>query len=299
MNIITRLRVLSDGLGTLKSTMNDNALLALIIITIASYGAVVNISRDNVAIANFQLELAEKKTDRLIQIAQIHAESQQVIAKEQQALAKEQQTPIEKVTYIDVTTPKYIIRDNDAETESAINKITVNDLTYTSEQNMLMTLAYYIGSEIGFPETIQSLLLQETLAGAYGDRIGDTNLSVGKRSYGVMQMKVATARKVMRRWPTVVQDYFPKRKTLKKVRDEEIIIELIRDDEFNIRMAALNFAMHRQASKNWAQSVVAYNTGQGAANKIIDHKSHAYYTKIVKRLIKEVRPFNLKTELST
>jgi hypothetical protein len=192
----------------------------------------------------------------------------------------------------------YVIHTSDGATEIAISTITVKGKKYTPEQRKLLEMAYYIGKEIGFPETIQSVLLQETFAGAYGDRIGDTNLPVGKRSYGVMQMKIATARKVLRAYPKLVEKYFTARKTLKKVRDEELIIKLIQDDEFNIRLAALNFAMHRKASKSWSQAVVAYNEGQGAANKIKNYKQHIYYKKVVKRLIKEVRPFNKKAKLS-
>jgi len=200
--------------------------------------------------------------------------------------------------YIDANNSKYVIKTSDGATEIAISTVTVKGIRYTPEQRKLMTMAYYIGKEIGFPETMQSLLLQETRAGALGDRIGDVNLPIGKRSYGVMQMKVATARKVLRKYPTLVPNYFPKRKSYKRVRDEEIIIKLIQDDEFNIRLAAMNFVIHRQLSKSWAKAVVAYNTGQGAANKIFEPKKHVYYVHIVKKLISEVRPFNTKTKLS-
>ncbi len=177
--------------------------------------------------------------------------------------------------------------------------IKINGIHYTAEQRKLMTMAYHIGSEYGFPETIQSLLLQETRAGMIGDRIGDTMLPFGRRSYGVMQMKVATARKVLRKNRTLVAEYFPTRKTYKRVRDEEIMILLIQDDEFNINMAALNFVIHRSQSKNWAHAIVGYNTGQRGANKLSSHKDHKYYTQIVKKLISEVRPFNQLLQLNT
>ena len=194
--------------------------------------------------------------------------------------------------FIDSHDNNYIIGTSDAKTEISISTITVKGKKYTPEQRKLMEMAFHIGKEIGFPETIQSILLQETQAGAYGDRIGDINLPIGKRSYGVMQVKVATARKVLKKYPKLVEKYFPVRKELKRVRDEEIIIKLIQDDEFNIRLASLNFLMHRKASKNWAQAVVAYNTGQGKANKIREHKKHQYYLKVLNKLIKDVRPFN-------
>lgn len=205
-------------------------------------------------------------------------------------------TPVN--VFIDPNNQKYAIETSDGVTEIEISMIKVNNRTYTPEQRKLMTMAFHIGQDVGFPETIQSLLLQETQAGAYGDRIGDTNLRIGKRSYGVMQMKVATAKKVLKKYPKLIPKYFPTRKTLKRVRDEELIIRLIQDDEFNIRLAALNFNIHRKQSKSWAQAVVAYNTGQGTANKINYPKKHIYYNHILKRMISEVRPFNRETNLT-
>ena len=111
-------------------------------------------------------------------------------------------------------------------------------------------------------------------------------------------MKVATARKVLKKYKTLVPKYFPNRKTYKRLRDEEIIIKLIQDDKFNIRLATLNFAIHRKKSRNWSQAVVAYNTGQGAANMIDEPKKHIYYRHILKKLVSEVRPFNTKTNLT-
>jgi hypothetical protein len=169
---------------------------------------------------------------------------------------------------------------------------------YNEEQVRLLTLAYQIGSTIGLPETVQAILIQETQAGAYGDRIGDTNLPLGKRSYGVMQMKVATARGILKKHPKIVHRYFPKRKVLKKVRDEEIIIELIQNDAFAINMATLNVAYHRKRSKSWSIAVIAYNTGQSVANKVKNPKAHKYYKHIVRRIINNVRPFNKEFGLS-
>ena len=176
--------------------------------------------------------------------------------------------------------------------------VSVSNSKYNEEQIRLLTLAHEIGLTVGFPETVQAILIQETLAGAYGDRIGDTNLPLGKRSYGVMQMKVATARGILKKYPTLVGTYFPKRKVLKKVRDEEIIIKLIQNDIFAIKLAALNVAYHRERSKSWAVAVVAYNTGQGRANKIKNHREHIYFKHIVRRITNEVRPFNKKFGLS-
>jgi len=197
-------------------------------------------------------------------------------------------------SYLDESQTNYVIETPTGVIHVPYKSIVVNGIRYTPEQRKLMGIAYLIGMEFDFPETMQALLLQESSAGQAG-RIGDTSLKMGKRSYGVMQVKVATARKVMRKFQSIVPKYFPTRKYYKRLRDEEIIIKLIQDDEFGIRIAALNFTIHRANSRNWAHAVVAYNRGQRGANKIADVKKHKYYRKIVQRLIKSVRPFNAKT----
>ena len=76
------------------------------------------------------------------------------------------------------------------------------------------------------------------------------------------------------------------------IRDEEIIIALIQDDVFSIKVGSLYFAHQRKTAKNWAMAIVSYNAGMSRAKKIKKLKEHDYYRKIVRRLIKEVRPFN-------
>jgi len=270
-----------------------NSLISIFIISITIYGVATTISENKVAIANAQVRVAEieaRSRGEVMKYTSLGNEVRTAINNPRQ------NTPVN--VYIDTASSNYIIESSDAATEVAISTVTVKGTKYTSEQTHLMTTAFHVGKEVGFPETIQSLLLQETRAGAYGDRIGDLNLPTGKRSYGVMQIKVATARKVLNNYKKLVPEYFPTRKTYKRLRDEEIIVELIKNDEFNIRLAALNFALHRKRSKNWSHAVVAYNTGQRGANAIVEHKKHVYYGHIVKRLISEVRPFNREAKLT-
>ncbi len=293
-----------------------NSLVSMSIIAFSAFMITTTVSEHNadgqrvkLDIAQANIAMADVESARLIEIAKIEAAAKidimkyQARAEEARAAAnpyviaaEQSKQPVN--VYIDTANSNYVVETSDGATEIAISTIRVRGVKYTPEQRKLMTMAFHIGQEFGFPETIQSLLLQETLAGAYGDRIGDTNLPIGFRSYGVMQMKVGTARKVLRKYSALVPNYFPNRKTYKRLRDEEIIIKLIQDDEFNIRLASLNFTMHRKRSKSWAQAVVGYNTGQGAANRITEPKKHKYYTKILKRLISEVRPFNRETKLS-
>jgi len=258
----------------------------------------VDIAHAQVEIQKTQLEIARERgnAQRDIMKYQVRIEETRAAANPYVVASNNIVPPVN--VYIDAGNLNYVIETSDGATEIAISTIKVKGIRYSSEQRKLMTIAFHVGKEVGFPETVQSFLLQETLAGAFGDRIGDTNLPIGKRSYGVMQIKVATARKVLKSNRKLIPKYFPSRKTYKRVRDEEIIIKLIQDDEFSIRLGALNFAMHRKQSRNWAHAVISYNMGQSGANKVKNPKEHVYYGYILKRLIKEVRPFNKKTSLT-
>lgn len=164
--------------------------------------------------------------------------------------------------------------------------------SYTDEQERILKLAYEVGNEIGWPETMQAIVMQETLAGHYGYRIGDLNLPVGKRSYGIAQVKVATARFVLNNYHELKDQYFGTRK-LRRITDEEIIVLLMTDDEACMVIAARNFELMLKFSKGkWASAVAAYNQGLGGARKIENPRQFKYVKEIVHRIKKQVRPFN-------
>lgn len=163
---------------------------------------------------------------------------------------------------------------------------------YTDEQERILKLAYEVGKEIGWPETMQAIVMQETLAGHFGYRIGDLNLPVGKRSYGIAQVKVATARFVLNNYHELKDQYFGTRK-LRRVTDEEIIVLLMTDDEACMVIAAKNFKlMLRYAKGSWPYAVAAYNQGWGGAREMENPRQFKYVKEIVHRIKKQVRPFN-------
>ncbi len=163
---------------------------------------------------------------------------------------------------------------------------------FTSEQERVLKLAYDVGQEIGWPETIQAIVLQESLAGGFGYKVGDANLRVGKRSYGVAQVKVATARFVLNNYHELKDQYYGARK-LRSVHDEEIIVLLMTDDEACMVIASRNFElMLKNAKGQWAKAVAAYNQGWGGQKKIQNHRKFIYVKHIQRRIKKQVRPFN-------
>ncbi len=156
----------------------------------------------------------------------------------------------------------------------------------TDEQLGLLQTAYAVGYEDGgieHAEMLQGVLLQETIAGQLG-RIGHMTARVGKRSYGVMQVKVSAARDVLR-----------KHKELGRFRsDEALIVALMTDDELNIQMAS-KFLLHlKQKTKSDEAALVAYNIGLRASRKIAAPDSFKYVVRTQRNLTEVVQPFNQK-----
>ena len=251
-----------------------------------------------IATINAKTEQARKKIEAEIKKTEAEVQKAEMVAREEEALAAQNPYALaarereDQSIVLTIKGPGYNVGNIDSETEVSFQPVEVNGRKYNHQQRNLLTLAFHIGSEIGYPESIQSILLQETLAGAFGNRIGDTNLPTLKRSYGVMQVKASTARYVLKLNPDIRKKYFPQFNSAKLIRDEEIIILLIQDDVFNIKVGSLYFAHQRKTATSWAMAIVSYNAGMGRAKKIENLKEHDYYRKIVRRLIKEVRPFN-------
>ena len=140
----------------------------------------------------------------------------------------------------------------------------------TQEQAELLIYAYKVAKADGHkdPSVLQGIIWQESRAGAWeghevaGDEYG---LKVGKRYYGVGQIKVAAARDVFAKYP---QD-FPG--FTAKTTDEEIIAHLIMDKHFNVRIASkyLYMMTHRDNGTKRPTNfgITAYNQGIGGAVK--------------------------------
>lgn len=157
--------------------------------------------------------------------------------------------------------------------------------TYLStEQSSLLGLAYDIGFMHGgksHAKLVQAVLMQESLAGALG-RIGHLTAPVGKRSYGVMQVKVTAARDVLRKYPGL--GHFST--------DEELIAKLIGDDSFNIRVASRYLKFLRAQAGSDVAALVAYNIGPTNARGVEDPTQFAYVTRVQRYLAEVVEPFN-------
>lgn len=154
----------------------------------------------------------------------------------------------------------------------------------SDEQVRLLQTAYDIGRTDGgheHAELLQAVLLQETIAGQLG-RIGHMTAPVGKRSYGVMQVKVSAARDVLRDHP----DFGGFRS------DEELIVELMSDDVFNMRIAS-KFLLHlKDRTETEDAALVAYNIGLRASRKIASPDKFKYVVRTRRNLTEVVQQFN-------
>ena len=162
----------------------------------------------------------------------------------------------------------------------SVNTFAYNEKHFTPKQIYLMKLAEKEGAKIGFPKTIQAILWQETHAGVYGP-VSYAKAPIGKNAYCPMQIKLGTARDVL------VKYKMPIPKT-----EEELLVKLLTDDEFCIKLGALYFKMLHDKTKNWSKAVLAYNQGLGGMRQGKDPGD--YVKKIKGVLFKEVSVFNGK-----
>lgn len=173
---------------------------------------------------------------------------------------------------------------NNQQSETMWNPLAKSWLT--PEQIDLLGMAYSIGYRDGGEaqaRLVQGVLLQETIAGLLG-RLGHLSAPLGKRSYGVMQVKVVAARDVLRLHPE-----FGKFHT-----DDQLITRLITDDEFNIRVASAYLKFLREHKRNDQKALVAYNIGMNAARRVMDPSDFKYVKKVERYLAVVVPRYNNK-----
>jgi hypothetical protein len=205
--------------------------------------------------------------------------------------------------------------------EGERNLVTIPKIN--DEQAALLEYAYHVAKLDGHkdPSILQGLIWQESKAGGYpgfevaGDEYG---LRVGKRYYGVGQIKVAAAKDVFRRFPDEFPGFWqpPIREAAKNgstrlvsngkylKTDEEIIAHLIMDDEFNIRVASkyLWIMQHKEKSKkvvfkrpiNYA--ITAYNRGLGNTYNT-DYDNWHYTVSVHKHKDTFIKEFNLANNI--
>ena len=163
---------------------------------------------------------------------------------------------------------------------------------FNADQLTLLQYAYEQGEKIGFPETMQAIMIVESQVGGNsrkGAIIGNKVASVGKRAYGVLQLKTVAARFVYSHHEDVFLKHFPNH-NIKYIEDEEIIILLLTNDKANIELGTLNFKLMLKYTDRWSDAVTAYYTGLGGLKSV--EGKHFYLTKIQERIKVDVKPLN-------
>lgn len=150
--------------------------------------------------------------------------------------------------------------------------------TFTSVAVDNLKLLRQVVKEMGFSqhiETLQAIMMVETRAGT-GGQIGLPNAAAERRSYGLMQLTVPTARVLFRDNDQLRQEYFGDR-PLAKVSDKEIIKMLLTDARLNVRLGTTLFVLYLDMVNNeWARAVAGYNMGIGNALKRKDAPKAKY-----------------------
>lgn len=148
---------------------------------------------------------------------------------------------------------------------------TVDGHKLTDSQYHYLMLAKQVGEPYNLSMTLMSILWQETKAGKLGP-VGDMSLPFGKRSYGIMQVKLATARHVIDTYP----DQFS---SFSDAAGEEIIAKLITNPKFDLEIACGYLRLLQGRGLDWRQMVTAYNQGYRGS---LDHDPDTFsYTQDV------------------
>ena len=154
-----------------------------------------------------------------------------------------------------------------------------NPVQYTQKYDPLTVLAAKIGQQHGVGDIMKSILKQESNNGK-AELVGGTHMPVGKRYYGVMQMKVVAVREVMRKYPEFTKKYFT---GSKNIPDEFVIAKLITNNEFSIEAATLYYTyMKKLAKRDTYLAVAAYNQGPSVIFNGVNAAGHSYAQSVIK-----------------
>lgn len=152
----------------------------------------------------------------------------------------------------------------------------------TTRQKKLLNAAYAIGSEFSHSETLQAILLIESYAGKY--RLGD-----GNTSFGVMQVKLNTAKYILKKYmkSEVVSDNF------------SVVKLLIENDMACIRVGG-SYLKHlykefQGEEFRWSKAVLAYNVGPEKVKQYgLAYDPNNYVKRVQSFIFRVVRPYNRK-----
>ena len=143
-------------------------------------------------------------------------------------------------------------------------------------------------------ETMQAILMQESSG---GDGLFKGGRSVPSRNYGMMQIRVETARVLFRDNPDLLARYFGDRE-LSDIKDKEIKDLLIHNNEASVRLAVTLFKQYWEIAKgDWIKTVAGYNMGIFKAIDGRNVKINPYAKGVYKYIQAKVHPYNQQVGL--
>lgn len=189
---------------------------------------------------------------------------------------------------------------NDAITLSHATE--AKSLTLSLKAIANLTLLRRVLEDIGMAQhtkTLQAIMLVETRAGD-GGSVGLPKAHWTRRSYGLMQLTLPTARIMLQRNPDVAQKYFNDT-PISKISNSQLIKFLINNKEANIHLGAIVYNLYLgMVNGEWARAVAAYNMGIGNALKR-SFAPKVQYVKLVKMMMgyTYVEPTTTPTNIPT
>jgi|GEM_PF-6241798 len=180
------------------------------------------------------------------------------------------------------------LRCSEIELPNTIKDTSSSSIKCISVFHDLMRLTHHYGSLIGFPETMQAILLQETQGGRI--RTNKHQEIYEWAAYGVMQIQPKTAQYTLE--CILHKDEIPDENTIK--------LMLKTNDNFNIHLSTVYFkylydkyvSRGNHTGVAWRMAVLAYNIGPGKL------KSHGMawdpneYLDGIRKNLKVVRAYN-------
>lgn len=165
----------------------------------------------------------------------------------------------------------------------------IDNLTDKQKQNL--DLVFEISSGIGNPEIIQAIALKESSAGESASY--DKRLSHNRRSYGILQVQVPTARDVLKNNPDLLTKFFPF-KSLSEIKDTDLKKLLINNLEANITIGAHVFKWYHSMASSIDTALAGYNMGIYKAVTLPKHiiYKNKYRKDVLAIVNKVVKPFN-------
>lgn len=132
----------------------------------------------------------------------------------------------------------------------------------SKHQRDILSLAYATGKKDGLkkPEILAGIIYQESKAGTAAKFRTAAHKGANDQTVGLGQIKVKTAKGVLKR--------FPKLKERFGISDKNIAKNLANNDEFNIAVASKYLVMICENKCSSDFLTAAYNKGEGGASKL-------------------------------